>query len=202
MAKKLRTSSGRVKMTVMFANGTTQTSVTSLSRICKDHIEAEQKQMKEAGQYSHYSSSSLTFDQRMQGTCRNGLLRHNWNLAPNTMVMMWPGMNTFTSPCPSSKAPAWTIWAMMAMMKTIQRGFPTHSRNISTLVFTWTFDACLGVSLTHAMIGMLPCDDMIGGPGCSEMSIFTRPGKTSSPSSSINFSFGSMELTQACRSRV
>jgi hypothetical protein len=51
MVKKMRSSSGRVKMTVMSASGVTQTSIATLTRICKDRIEAEQRFLEEAGMF-------------------------------------------------------------------------------------------------------------------------------------------------------
>ncbi|KAG6369425.1 hypothetical protein JVT61DRAFT_14862 [Boletus reticuloceps] len=51
MVKKMRSSSGRVKMTVMSASGVTQTSIATLTRIRKDRIEAEQRFLEEAGMF-------------------------------------------------------------------------------------------------------------------------------------------------------
>ncbi|KAG9308242.1 hypothetical protein JVU11DRAFT_12129 [Chiua virens] len=79
MVKALHTSSGRVKMTVMATNGTSQTSVATLSCIHKDCIGAERKLMEEAvkaiclqqclveaqlevGDFSEYNCDDMAWD--------------------------------------------------------------------------------------------------------------------------------------------
>jgi hypothetical protein len=57
MVKKMRSSSGRVKMTMMSASGDMQTSVASLTQIRRDRIEAEQKFFEEAGVFQCFHVS-------------------------------------------------------------------------------------------------------------------------------------------------